>query len=173
MFRDDASRRIALASALIILLIAAAFGVTIWRYQNSHGASNRALDVRAERLRADQAGTVFWRERESMNEYLLNKDQAILKEIDSEAADFRTASEGLGADVPSEYALTTTARQANVAFIGLFDANRHVAGTKLGQEEVAVRRLNAREDSVLGPLDRLQTLYSNEVNLRLAQAKSA
>ena len=173
MFRDDASRRIALASALIILLIAAAFAVTIWRYQHSHSASNRALDVRAERLRADQAGTVFWRQRESMNEYLLNKDPAILEELRVEASDFTTATEGLGSDVPSEYALTTAARRANGAFIALFEANKQAAGTRIGREEVAVQRLNAREDSVLGPLDRLQTLYSTEVDLRLAEAKSA
>src|SRR2546426_1907218 len=170
---DSTSRRIAVASALIIALIAAAFAVTIWRYQHSHGASNRALEVRAERLRADQAGTLFWRERESMNEYLLDGDPAILQEITAEKTDLDTITQGLGADVAAEAALVQNARAANDAFIATFDASRSAAGHGKAAEQVVVDRLNAHENDVLGPLESLQTIYGNEVTKRLAEARSA
>jgi methyl-accepting chemotaxis protein len=170
---NDASRRIALASALIIVLLAAAFGVTIWRYQHSHSASNRALEVRAERLRAEQAALTFWRERESMNEYLLNGDPTILREITAERADFAAATEGLGADVPAEAALVSKAGAANDAFLAEFQrlSGRATRGAKL--ENQAVEILNTHEAAVLDPLGALQTLYSREAVLRVNQARSA
>jgi methyl-accepting chemotaxis protein len=176
MFRggdNDASRRIAVASALIIALIGTAFAVTIWRYQHSHAASNRALQVRLEDLSAQRAGTTFWREREAMNEYLLNGDPAVLAEIASMKSTFDRVTAGLGADVPAENDLVQRARQANDAFIALFEREKTAAGTTLRAEERAVTELNAREDSILGPLGQLQQLYSNEAAKRLGDARSA
>jgi methyl-accepting chemotaxis protein len=170
---NDASRRIALASALIIVLLGAAFGVTIWRYQHSHSVANRALEVRAERLRAEQAVVLFWRERESMNEYLLNGDPVILQEITTERADFDVVTRGLGADVPSEAALVSKAQAANDAFIAEFERLRGRATKGKTLEEQAVKILNAHEADVLAPLDALQTIYTNEATLRVKQASTA
>jgi methyl-accepting chemotaxis protein len=171
--QDNGSRRIALASALIIALIAAAFAVTIWRYQHAHGASSRALEARADKLRAEQAGTIFWRERESMNEYLLNGDPAILREIAIEKTDFERVTQGLGVDVAAESALVRNERAANDAFVATFEASRSSAGKGAKAEQVVVDRLNAHERNVLGPLAALQTIYGNEVSTRVADAKSA
>jgi methyl-accepting chemotaxis protein len=170
---DDASRRIALASALIIALIAAAFAVTIWRYQHSHGASSRALEARAEKLRAEEAGTTFWREREAMNEYLLNGDPAILREIVGLKADFDRTTQGLGADVAAEDALVQKARAAEDRFLATFDAGRSAARKGTAAEQAVVDRLNAREAAVLRPLESLQSSFTNEVRTRVAEAKSA
>jgi methyl-accepting chemotaxis protein len=170
---NDASRRIALASTLIIVLLAAAFGVTIWRYQHSHSVSNRALEVRAERLRAEQAATTFWRERESMNEYLLNGDPVILQEIAAERGDFAASTEGLGADVPSEAVLVGRARAANDAFLAQFQRLRGQAKKGTKAEEQAVEILNAHEADVLAPLASLQRVYTSEAALRLRQAGGA
>jgi methyl-accepting chemotaxis protein len=171
--RDDASRRIAVASAIIIALIGAAFAVTIWRYQDSHSASNRALQVRQERLAAEHASTLFWRERESMNEHLLNGDPAILNELSDEHRNFTQTVDGLGADVLTENALAVSTQRANDEFVALFDSLKTAAQTRLASEQRAVERLNARESSVLDPLDRLQTIYADEATVRLADARSA
>ena len=170
---NDPSRRIAIASALIIALIGAAFVVTIWRYQHSHSSSNRALQVRQERLAAQKAGTLFWREREAMNEYLLNRDPAILTEIADEQRAFSQVTDGLGSDVASENALVLRARRGNDSFIALFQKAKAAARTKLSAEERAVAQLNGRENSVLGPIARLQQLYGNEAAKRVADARGA
>jgi methyl-accepting chemotaxis protein len=170
---DNPARRIALASALIIALIAAAFAVTIWRYQHSHSASGRALSAWSDKVRVEQAGTTFWREREAMNEYLLNGEAAILQEVAAERAKFESLTVGLGADDPAEAALVRQARAANDAFITAFQAGRGAAGRGTAQEQAVVDRLNAREGDVLRPLGALQTVNTQEVGLRVAEASSA
>ena len=170
---DDATRRIAFASALIVALIASAFALTIWRYQHSHGASNRALEVRLETSKSESAATSFWREREAMNEYLLSGDRAIIPEVVAGQSAFQAATDGLGADVPLESALAVASRKANDAFVALFERERSAGGTTLKREEAIVAKLNERETSILGPLGRLQAIYSTEVTERLAEANSA
>jgi len=67
-FTDPASK-IATASTVILLLLATATGVTIWRYSHALAASDSALKARSEEYRSAQAATAFWREREAINEY--------------------------------------------------------------------------------------------------------
>jgi hypothetical protein len=146
---------------------------SIWRYQHSHGASSRALEARADKLRAENAGTIFWRERESMNEYLLNGDPAILQEIQAERSEFGTVTQGLGVDIAAENTIVQNTRSANDAFIATFEARRSSAGQGTKAEQIVVDRLNAHEVDVLGPLDSLQTIYANEVTKRAAEARGA
>jgi methyl-accepting chemotaxis protein len=171
--RGNLARRVTIASALIIGLIATAFGVTIWRYQNSHGSSSRALEARADKLRAEEAATIFWRERESMNEYLLNGDPAILKDVADASAEIDRVTQGLGVDIPAEKTLVGVARSANDAFVATFEARRSSATRGTKAEQAVVDRLNAHERDVLGPLASLQTIYANEVTKRAAEARSA
>jgi len=167
------ARTIALATALVIPLLAAAVGISIWRYEVAIGKKDGALTARAERLRAEQAATAFWRERESMNEYLLNADNRILPEIDAQRVAYERATAGLGADVPAEAALVGHSTAANDAFLTDFRRLEHIAKTSVRAEEQAITRLNAHEQSVLGPLDSLQRTYIAEVPVRLAAAHTA
>ncbi|HVC88280.1 MAG TPA: hypothetical protein VNC40_12760 [Gaiellaceae bacterium] len=102
---DNATRRITVASALIIALIAAASAVTIWRYQQAVAEHNVALQVRAERLRASEAATAFWREREAANEFLVTGEAGLLAEVVAQRSAFEQATAGLGSDVAAESAL--------------------------------------------------------------------
>jgi methyl-accepting chemotaxis protein len=170
---DSAARRIALASGLIIALIAAAFAVTIWRYEYSHSASTHALTARADKLSSQEAETAFWRERESMNEYLLDGDPAILAEIQPERAAFEQATEALGIDVPAERALVDQTRAANAAFVKIFEDGRSVGGAGKAAAAPVLGRLNAQEKVVLQPLTSLEAIYSAAVDRRVADAKGA
>ena len=170
---DDSSRRIALASALIIALIATGFAVTIWRYQHSRSASAGALQVRAERLLAEEGSTDFWREREAANEYLLNGSGPVLQEVSAFKAHFDRVTQGLGADVPAEAALVAKARAANTAFVATFDTHRGAATRGAAAEQKVVDLLNAHESDVLGPLEALQQLYAGEAATRLSAATAA
>src|SRR5260370_30110689 len=113
--QDDAARRIALASALVIALIAAAFGLTIWRYQHSHSSSAYALESRGDALRTQLLVSSFWQEREAMNEYLLNGDPSLPTEVRVVRTRFDNATADLGAGVQTELTLAVLARTANTA----------------------------------------------------------
>ena len=75
----DARRRLAVASFLAVLLIAGAAAGSLWRYEIALRHTDVALTSRADALRAQQASTFFWRERETMNEYLLHPAPELLE----------------------------------------------------------------------------------------------
>jgi hypothetical protein len=78
---SDSRRRLAVASVVAVVLLGGAAAGTIWRYEIALGHSDVALSARARALRGQQASTLFWREREAMNEYLLHPSAPLLGEI--------------------------------------------------------------------------------------------
>ena len=167
------SRRVAIASVLIVALLGAAFGTTIWRYQLSSTQYRRAVAANGDKFRAEQATTAFWREREAMNEYLLAPSPELAREVSTMHGALQQATNGLGADVASEAALVDRARAANEAFLRTFNRVRAVAGGGTRAETGAIASLNASEDSVLAPLTSLQGIYDGEVAHGQAAASAA
>jgi hypothetical protein len=165
------TRRIALGSGFAVLLLAAAVGTTIWRYEAALSKSDAALTTRSEVVRSGQASTAFWQEREAMNEYLLLPSAEIRGEILGHRDAFDAATKSLGADVAAEADLATRTRTANAAYVALFDTNRNVAATK--RAESLAERLNRAEPGVVTPLADLQHLYTTEINHDLVQVKDA
>ena len=165
------ARAIALASAGVVVLLAAAFGVTLWQNSNAHSQAKAERVARTEKLQASQAGTHFWREREAMNEYILNHDAGLLPELRAEADAFRGQTDGLGTDVPHEAQLVRSSRSANDAFLAEFSRSQTVRGSKA--VNAAVERLNGAEANVLGPLEALQVIYAGEVTTDVRAANSA
>jgi len=168
---DDASRRIALASALIIALIAAAFAVTIWRYQDSHSLLEGALETRSDKERAQLAETTFWQQREAMNEYFILPRTEFAGEVTSGHADFNAAISGLGVDVPKEAALVAQAEASDAAFVARFETARPQVNRGPASDARILARLGAGEDAVLVPLRALEKIYLDEVTVRSAGAK--
>jgi methyl-accepting chemotaxis protein len=167
----NSGRRIVLAIALMITLLAGAVGISIRRYQVALHDTTLRGEARVEQLSAQQAGTHFWREREAANEYLLGVSDAE-PEVHAEAQAFLKVTEGLGADDPLELALTERARVANAAFVATFVQHRGaVTGTSLAKQRV-VDLLSAREADVLGPLDSLQEISAAEAAAASAAANS-
>jgi hypothetical protein len=64
--------RIALASVLAVALIAAVLAATVWSYRTALAAHDVAAGAINERPDSHAAETYLSREREAMNEYLLN-----------------------------------------------------------------------------------------------------
>jgi diguanylate cyclase (GGDEF)-like protein len=166
--RGEASRRLAVASLLAVLLIAAAAAGSIWRHEVALGHSDVALASRADALSAQRASTFFWRERETMNEYLLNPAPGLLEEIAHEENGFDAATKVLAASGRLEHGLVVLSRNANTGFLRIFAQNRQVAGRGARAELPVVNRLNAAENGVLQPLEALQDLYLHAVQQRYA-----
>jgi hypothetical protein len=63
--------RIALAILVVVALLTAAVGVTIWRYDHALAASDAAQESAEEVALSQASATTFWHQREAMNEYFL------------------------------------------------------------------------------------------------------
>jgi hypothetical protein len=163
------ARTIAAASAVVVVLLAAAFGATLFENSHAHAAAAAAIEAAHDNHRAAQAGTDFWRERETMNEYLLIHEAELLPELQDEREAFARDTNGLGSDVAKEAELVRNARTANDTFLSAFeDVRLH------GNSDFAsVERLNKGEAIVLGPLESLQQLYAQEVATNQRAASSA
>jgi methyl-accepting chemotaxis protein len=172
------ARRIVIASVVILVLLGAAVTVSIWRYQHAVGLKDAALTARSESLQGELAGTAFWRERESANEYLLVGTTDVLSEIGVQHAAFDRAVAGLGRDSASAGALVARARAANDAFVAEFGRNRAPvpAGTPSAMQvaaAIAISLMNTHEAAVLAPLEALQGFYARETDRRQAEATTA
>ena len=97
------ARAAAIGGALVVLVSAAAGAVTIWRYEDAVAKHDDALVSRRDRELTQEARTLFWRERESINEYLLAPKPAIKRELDAERTQIHavTAQIGTGPDSAS------------------------------------------------------------------------
>jgi diguanylate cyclase (GGDEF)-like protein len=170
--QSDARLRLVWASLLAMFLIAAAAAGSVWRYEVALRHSDVALSSRADALRAQRAITFFWRERETMNEYLLHPAPHLLAELADEQRGFDAATNDLAGGRELERGLVVLSQQANAGFLRTFVKNKPVAGAGTTAELPAVERLNAAEIGVIQPLEALQHVYLLEVQQRHA-AKSS
>ena len=158
-----ARRRLAVATLLAALLIIGAASVSVWLYELALSHSDQALTSRADALRAQRAATFFWRQRETMNEYLLNPSPALREELTDDTSGFENAMTSLAADGTVEGGLVLLARRADAGFLETFAENRNVPGHGLRSALPAIKQLNSAETSVSQPLDALQDVYLREV----------
>jgi methyl-accepting chemotaxis protein len=167
------ARRIALASAATVVLFGVAIGLTLWRYEVAVSQDRSALTARSESLRSAQAETWFWRERESMNEYLLAPSAELEGEVTSEHASFNSQTAGLGSDVAVEATLVAQARSANNAFVQAFESDKGRAAHGHSQVLAVLNILDGRETDTVKPLDTLTSHYTTEVLAASSAASSS
>ncbi len=160
--------RIALAIVVLLVLLAAAVGVTIWRYDHALSESDAAQASTSEEYRAQRAATAFWNQREAMNEYLLIRHPELLSEVEAMRGEFGRVERELiaGAHQSGEKGLVAKATTGNDAYVKAFLAVR----TKPVE---ALRKLNELETTVTGPIDRLQKLRASQVAAGRSAAAAA
>ena len=161
---DGGSRlivRIAVASVLAVTLIAAVIALTVQSYRSALAAHEVLADSISERSNSHAAETSLAREREAMNEYLLNPRQTVRAEIKAHAAGFGGSISKVGVGEPLETRLVRSALAANDEYVAIFAMN---ARRKVKSVD-ALRRLelslDAGESDVLLPLRKLRA--SNRV----------
>ena len=101
------------ASLVVMLLIGAGAAGSIWRYEVALRDSDLALASRVDALRTANASTAFWRERETMNEYLLNPAPRLLAELAEGRSDFDAATALIAGDDRLERELVLLSRSGN------------------------------------------------------------
>jgi methyl-accepting chemotaxis protein len=168
------ARRVAALSLVAIAVIAAAIGVTIWRYQVALSLSSVAVDARADDSLTEALTATYWHEREAMHEYLATPAPALAQEVDRQGQQFgRTAATLARAEGTREARLRAQAVAGNDRFVDLFAQLRTSAGTTLARETAANRRLVAAEPSVLRPLTQLASAQTSRADAAEAAASSA
>jgi diguanylate cyclase (GGDEF)-like protein len=169
----DLRGRLAGVSILVVILLAAAAGGTIWRYEVALSHSNLALRAQRNMQQTQLAVTFFWRQREAMNEYLLRPSPRLAAEVATNQRAFELAAHDLDAATESEQALLGFALRANADFVQGFTRERLQARGGMRDELRAAAHLNAAEAGVLGPLDALEANYHDEVARRQTAAGAA
>jgi hypothetical protein len=153
-------RRAAAVSVAVVAVIAAAVGVTIWRFEVAISGSAAALDASGDSSAAVQLVATFWHDREAMNEYLLRPSAVVLSEVAGQQGQFRRIAADVTPETPVE---TASLRRAAAAYSGLytvFTGVRGAAGTGKAGEAAALDRLIAAEPAVVQPLQSLDHFES-------------
>jgi signal transduction histidine kinase/ActR/RegA family two-component response regulator len=166
--RGRMGRSIGVVALSSVLLVAAAFAATIWRYEHSQRLGRSALAEHADRLRVEQAAKIFWHEREAINEYLITKEPAVLREIEHLRVEFLRLTEGLDRGKKVEARLVTLARTANGRLLLEFEMSRGIGQKDTGANLRAIEALHPFEEAVLRPLRIL-----NASGVRTGQARSS
>jgi methyl-accepting chemotaxis protein len=163
-------RKMALASVAVILLLVAAFGITLSQNGVAHTRAQHQAAAQANELVVGAATTSMWREREAMNEYFLTRDPVLLGEVRGLADELGRTLKGLRLDAAREQQLVRDARAANAAFVSTFT---HARGAHGSAVDAAVQRLNIGEASVVGALVSLRTVQVARVEADASASGSA
>jgi methyl-accepting chemotaxis protein len=168
------ARRVAALSVVAVTVIAAAIGVTIWRYEEALSRSEMAIDARADDSLTVALLATYWHEREATHEYLATPSPTLLREVHRQVGQFAHTAGTLARDERAgEARLRVQAVAGNDRFTNLFTRLRTSAGTTLARETAANRQLSAAEPLVLGPLTQLGSAQTVRADAAEAAASSA
>ena len=164
------TRRVAVASAMVVALIALAVSATIWRYQSALDQTTNRAQARHDEQLAIALTAAFWHEREAMNEYLVAPSPSLLSEIAGQKVQFNGIARRVSPDLTTAARSLATAVTAQTRVYATFLANRGVAGTTRAREIAAVHRIAAGEAPVLSSLLTLNTIQAADASDESAAA---
>jgi methyl-accepting chemotaxis protein len=173
----EPARRIAAASAAIVVLLAGTLGVTIWRYESALDRYQKdALDAREDAEQVKRAIGAFWQEQAGIFSYALNpRTPHVLDRIDTGRRTFADSLNNLHVQSPDENRLREEALTANQNVITNFIDNVKPALSGSGGQSivVALAQQNRVGDSVLPPLNQLSAVESAQAEKAVSDAKGA
>jgi methyl-accepting chemotaxis protein len=172
--RWGSARHVTVVSLVVIAVIAASVGVTIWRYEAALSRSAAAVDAYHDKALTEELIGLFWRERETMREVLLTPSASDQLELRALSAQFAaTAATMTTTEVPAEGQLRRQALAAEQGFSALFARVRPRNGPTLQVAVAANAELDASEPAVLRPLNQLASTLTARARLRQDAANSA
>jgi methyl-accepting chemotaxis protein len=163
------SQRFAAVSAAVVVLLAVAVSVTIWRYQVAVDKSRIAADALGDARLTNALIATFWHEREAMNEYLFVPSGALLREVADVRVEFANTAARLGLSEPlAESRLRARSLLSNNRFTTLF--SQLIPGTSRVSRAA---QLSAGEVTVVGPLQDLIVAQTRRASLAQLDADAA
>jgi two-component system chemotaxis sensor kinase CheA len=170
---DGSARRVAIASAGIIVVIAVAGTVSTWRYEAARSQAAIALDARADALETVAMQAAFWHEREAMAEYLLTGSPSVQAEVTAQHGQFDQAAGQFAPSAAAESQARSAAISGESALFALFQRVQSAARTTYARQTAAIGQLSAAEPGVLVPLGTLRTLQSQRASASSAASGDA
>jgi signal transduction histidine kinase len=155
-------RRIAVASGLAVILIGVALAATVWSYRNAAGAHSAILGTVKEQSASHAAETYLVREREAMNEYLLDPSRTTLAEISAMKAGFDDSMSLVGIGDADEAPYIEGAGAANDEFLKTFERRGAKGVTTVAAFRLFESQLSDGEKAVLAPLQVLRLLNQRQ-----------
>jgi methyl-accepting chemotaxis protein len=170
-----AARWVMALSAVVVAVIAASVGVTIWRYEAAQTQSSQALTAHQDAAVTQELVGIFWHEREATREELTDPAASVPPEISATEQQFTaTANAAQDAeDGPTETGLRARALAANQQFSLQYTQVQQALGPKGLDAVQANARLDSLEPGVLTPLHQLAAAQATRAGTEQAQAVSA
>jgi signal transduction histidine kinase len=171
------TRRVVAAFATLGLLLAGASAFAYHSYTKSRDLTSVARQDRQEALNAERAISAFWRERESVGEYLALPKASVATEARSRQKTFEAlAAQSIrsvkSAEVRREATFFRRALKANAALVS--ESTQPPLGRDNGDSLADVlQELHAAESAVLLPLEAVYRLNLSQYTEREALARSA
>jgi signal transduction histidine kinase len=166
---------VAVVVALTVALIATLLVLMSLNYRDAVNAHELVASAHDRDRMAQRAETLFWREREAMNEYLLSPRPEILLEIRSLRSHFDNVLLQLGESAANarQQQEVQAAATAHALFIREFQQRRPEAGLGVAPEDRVVAFLRRLEPTILTPLDSIAPLDGREEATQSAAAHDA
>jgi signal transduction histidine kinase len=152
-----------------ILIVAAALVASL-SYERSRDYTATARHDRADNLAALHALNAFWRERASMDEYLLTGTHVGLADVQLKRLQFMSYLAQVNPESPIERTYLAQAGSANAVLLSLLP-RRSASGEARGRSTLS--RLKAGELAVTAPLNHLIGLNEGQYLQREAISRSA
>jgi methyl-accepting chemotaxis protein len=161
-FSDDRVRLASIVGAVLLVSVALSVIFTVASYHRALGSARTVSDRRASELVAQQATTVFWREREAMNEYFVIPSPELFSEVQQQTALFGKLVASLDTNA-ADRALAARAQAGSSAFTRAFKQVHVTTGAASLAETEAIDAVNRSEPGVVTPLDSLRRLAETSV----------
>jgi methyl-accepting chemotaxis protein len=167
-------RRVVVVSVLAAAVIVAAVGVMVWRYTDYLGKSAVEIDAKNDRTQTAELVSIFWHERESMDQYLFNPSPEPAAEIRRLPHSFSATAAALGqSQTPAERRLLADAVAGTERLSAAFQKVRGAAGTTRARQAAAESVLTVAEPGVLVPLGSLARTQAQRAAVAESAAGSA
>src|SRR6266568_5498027 len=167
------TRRVSVADALIVAMIAAAVAVTISLYQAAIADAEQARTATVDSQRAQQLVSISAQQLVEMFRYLTTEDQAYL--VGAQALD-RQFDQVVGAVTTGSAASARALANVSAAqdhYYSAFLADRRLATASLSRKLTAIGQLDLEADNVTGALNTLAGLATDRAAGSAAAASSA
>jgi methyl-accepting chemotaxis protein len=171
----EPARRIATASAAIVILLAGSIGVTLWRYESAISRYQAARDTRSDAQNVQRAVSAFWTEQAAIFAYSTQQNSAELQELAQAREQFTDLLTAVQPKTAQEDRQRAQALAANGAAVRNFNDNVRLAltGSGAGNLVTALNLQRRTGRSVLPPLQALLQAENVRADSAVSAAKSA
>jgi methyl-accepting chemotaxis protein len=175
-FPSEPARRIVVGSLVIFLLLAAAIGITIWRYESALDQyQTGALDARNDAQRVERAISAFWQEQAAIFRYVAQQSDEVLVQLDRARGDFVRDLSLVHTQSDLERRKKGEAIAANQASISNFLDNVKPALSGEGGQGLvaALEQQNTFSKRVIPPLNQLSAVQTVQAREAVSRAEDA